>query len=279
VKGEAVADRLAKLSDRNLGAALAAVGQDLAFPEVPDLALAVVRRLEEEPAREPVLERAARVLGFPGVVRRPGRRVALALAAVLILAGGAVAGGLLVRGVRILIAPEATTPPPSPTVTGPLGQVLFLGEHATLDEARRRVDFEVLVPTAAGLPEPVVYVDDDPPGGRVSFVYRIGPGLPRTEQTGVGMLVMEFRARIDRPFLEKVVHEAERVEEVEVGGEAAYWIEGEHTVFYLDERGDPFDERTRLAGNTLLWQRGELTFRLESALSMEEAIRIAESVR
>jgi hypothetical protein len=93
------------------------------------------------------------------------------------------------------------------------------------------------------------------------------------------MLVMEFRARIDLPFLEKVVHEAERIEEVEVGGEAAYWIEGEHSLFYLDERGQSLEERSRLAGNTLLWQRGEVTLRLESALSKEEAIRIAESMR
>jgi hypothetical protein len=273
-----VADRLGSLSDRELGAALVAVGRDLAFPEVPDFAPAVVRRLEEEPVRAPLLERAAQVLGFP-VLRRPGRRVALALAAVLILAGGAVAGGLLVRGVRILIETERTAPPPSPTVSGPLGRTLFLGEQATLDEARRQVDFEVLVPTTGGLPEPVAYVDDDPPGGRVSLVYPVGPGIPRIAETGVGMLVMEFRARIDLPFLEKVVHEAELVEEVEVGGEPAYWIEGEHTVFYLDEHGRPLGERSRLAGNTLLWQRGEVTFRLESALSKEEAIRIAESMR
>jgi hypothetical protein len=205
--------------------------------------------------------------------------VALALAAVLILAGGAVAGGLVVRGVRILIAPEATTPSPSPTATGRLGRFLFLGEQATLTEARRQVTFEVRVPTTEGLPEPIVYVDDHPTGGRISLVYAVGPGLPQTEETGVGMLVMEFRARIDLPFLEKVVHEAERIEEVEVGGEAAYWIEGEHSLFYLDERGQSLEERSRLAGNTLLWQRGEVTLRLESALSKEEAIRIAESMR
>jgi hypothetical protein len=275
VKEEAVADRLAGLSDRELGAALVEVGRDLAFPEVPDLAPAVVRRLEE-PARAP--ER--RVILLPGLFRRPGRRVALALAAVLILAGGAVAGGLLVQGVRILVQPEGTTPPPSPRAPGALGRTLFLGEKTTLADARGRVDFDVVIPAAVGLPEPVVYVDDDPPGGRVSLVYPAAAGfLPETEEIGVGMLVMEFRARIDRPFLEKVVHEADRLQEVEVAGSRGYWIEGEHTVIYLDEQGRPVEERARLAGNTLLWQVGEVTFRLESALSMEEAIRIAESMR
>jgi hypothetical protein len=272
-----VTDRLARLSERDLGAALVVVGRDLAFPEVPDLTPAVVRRLEEMPVRMPVRERAARVLGLPEVLRRPGRRLAVALAAVLILAGSAVAGGLLVRGVRILIAPEATTPPP-PIVTGPLGRLLFLGEQTTLDEARRLVDFRVRVPAAGGLPEPVAYVDDDPPGGRISLVYRAGPGLPETEETGVGMLVMQFRGRLELPFLQKLVR-ANQVREADVGGSPGYWVEGEHTLSYLDARGEIVEERSRLAGNTLLWQRGDVTLRLESALPMEEAIRIAESMR
>jgi hypothetical protein len=275
---EEVADRLAGLSDQDLGAALAVVGRDLAFPEVPDLARAVMRRLEEEPVREPVVERVARVLGLAPVMRRPARKLALALAAVLILAGGALAGGLLVRGVRIIIAPETTAPPPSPTISGPLGRTLFLGEEATLSQARGQVGFEVLVPTAGGLPNPVAYVDDDPPGGRVSLVYPASPGLPETEETGVGMLVMEFRGRIELPFLEKLVR-ADQVQEVQVGGSPGYWIEGEHIVTYLDARGATVEERSRLAGNTLLWQRGDVTFRLESALPIEEAIRIAESMR
>ncbi|MGH2683695.1 MAG: hypothetical protein ACRDIX_10725 [Actinomycetota bacterium] len=273
-----MADRLSGLSERDLGAALAAMGRDLAFPKAPDLAAMVTRRIEEQPARPPVVERAVRLLGLPSLVRRPGRRVALALAAVLILAGGAVAGGLLVRGVRILIAPEGTSPPPAPTVSGPPGRLLFLGEESTLDQARREVDFEVGVPTAAGLPEPVAYVDDEPPGGRVSLVYPAGPGLPQTEEAGVGMLLMEFRGRVESPFLEKLVGQ-DQVQEVEVAGTPGYWVEGQHTVSYLDDRGTAFEERTRLAGNTLLWQQGAVTLRLESALPMEEAIRIAESMR
>jgi hypothetical protein len=78
--------------------------------------------------------------------------------------------------------------------------------------------------------------------------------------------------------VEKLVR-ADQVEEVEVAGSPGYWVEGEHIVSYLDVRGEPMEERSRLAGNTLLWQVGEVTFRLESALSMEEAIRIAESMR
>jgi hypothetical protein len=274
-----VTDRLTGLPDRDLGIALATVGRDLAFPEVPDLSTVVLRRLEEEPPHTA----AARLvpLSLRGWLRSPARRAALALAAVLLLASGAVAGSLLVRGVRILIAPDGQETPPrvGPSPTGPLGKTLFLGDEATFEQAKARVDFRVLTPTVPGLPEPVVYVDDDPPGGRVSLVYPASPALPETEETGVGMLVMEFVGHVEKPFIEKLVHQNIQVLEIEVDGNPGYWVEGDHTLTYLDEHGEFLDESTRVAGNTLLWQRGDLTFRLESALSMEEAIRIAESVR
>ena len=70
------------------------------------------------------------------------------------------------------------------------------------------------------------------------------------------------------------------VQEVTVGGEPGYWFSGEpHFFTYLDATGQVRDEQTRLAGNTLIWQRGDLTLRLEGQLSKEEALRIAESMR
>jgi hypothetical protein len=35
----------------------------------------------------------------------------------------------------------------------------------------------------------------------------------------------------------------------------------------------------RLAGNTLLWVRGDTTYRLETALGRDAALRLARSVR
>ena len=59
----------------------------------------------------------------------------------------------------------------------------------------------------------------------------------------------------------------------------ALWIEGEpHLFFYRDRDGQVRDESVRLAGNVLLWERGELTLRLEGAIARDEAIRIAASV-
>ena len=70
------------------------------------------------------------------------------------------------------------------------------------------------------------------------------------------------------------------VEEVQVAGQPGYWFSGEpHFFTYLDTRGEITDEQTRLAGNTLVWQAGAQTLRLEGRLPKQEALRIAESMR
>ena len=118
-----------------------------------------------------------------------------------------------------------------------------------------------------------------PAGGRVDLVYRARPGLPASQFTDAGLLITEFQGRPTPEFLKKVAVMGV-VEEVTVGGEPGYWFSGEpHFFTYVDAQGNLRDERTRLAGNTLIWQRGDLTLRLEGQLPREQAIRIAESMR
>ena len=62
-------------------------------------------------------------------------------------------------------------------------------------------------------------------------------------------------------------------------GGRGIWLEGEpHGFYYLDEAGQPRDETLRLARNTLLWERGPLTFRLEGDLTREQALAVARSL-
>jgi hypothetical protein len=201
--------------------------------------------------------------------------------AVLVASPGtreAVARRLGLRGVGVQLGG-----PPPPTVTTRPGERLDLGlgERATLEEARRRVGFPVLVPGAAGFQQPAaVYVNEAvPAGGRVDLVYRARPGLSASPFTDVGLLVTEFRGQPTPEFLKKVAVLG-MVEEVRVGGEPGYWFSGEpHFFTYRDAAGNLRDEQTRLAGNTLVWQRGELTLRIEGEISRQEALRIAESMR
>jgi hypothetical protein len=78
--------------------------------------------------------------------------------------------------------------------------------------------------------------------------------------------------------MQKVVAPTQ-ISDVTVGGEHGFWIEGAHTVGYTDGSGEIVQDDLRIADNTLLWQVGRVTFRLESALSKDASIRIAESIR
>jgi hypothetical protein len=271
----------------DLEEALADLAATLQFPPTPDLAAAVTARLGEAPAPVPARARPRRWLA--GLLRLPRwRRLAVAgmvaavlAAAVLVASPGtreAVARRLGLRGVDIRIGGPT---PPTPT-TRPSDRIdLGTGERVTLEEARRRVGFRVLVPGVGGLAQPsAVFIDEAvPEGGRVDLVYRARQGLPASQFTDVGLLVTQFRGQPTPEFIKKVTGMG-LVEEVAVGGEPGYWFSGEpHFFTYQDANGNLRDERTRLAGNTLVWQRGELTLRIEGELSREEALRIARSMR
>ena len=74
--------------------------------------------------------------------------------------------------------------------------------------------------------------------------------------------------------------QVESLEGTQVNGEPAYWVEGIHLLSFHDENGRIGPESTRLVeGNTLIWTVGEITYRLETVLSLEEAVRMAESMR
>src|SRR5437660_773596 len=70
------------------------------------------------------------------------------------------------------------------------------------------------------------------------------------------------------------------VQVVNVNGSPGYGISGHpHGFAYRDPNQRGLEEDFRLAGNTLLWEQGGLTLRIESALSREQALAIARTVR
>ena len=65
-----------------------------------------------------------------------------------------------------------------------------------------------------------------------------------------------------------------------VGGEAGWWIDGTpHQLVYLDPNGEVVSDSRRTVGDTLLWTRGDMTFRMETTLERGAAIALAETVR
>ena len=242
--------------------------------------------------RGTVKSRLSRALGRLRSGMAVGLLLLLALLAAL-LAGSAevrtaVADRLGLRGVQIGHLPFV--PAPAPTLVPlPVGDRLSLGERLSLAAAGARFGAPVALPAALGEPDEV-YLREPPAGGMVSLIYRPRPGLPAAGSTGVGLLISQFRGALTPEFLGKGLGPDSRVEQVAVrdtapcglapdDGARALWIAGQpHLFFYRDRAGQVRDESVRLAGNVLLWERGDLTLRLEGALGRDEALRIAASL-
>jgi hypothetical protein len=230
------------------------LGRSVEFPTTPDLAAAV----------------DARLAALPRPRRRPAvRALAIALAALVLGVGTALAvpesreailEWLGLRGAtieRVVALPDV---PDQPN--------LALGDPVSLEEARRLVAFDVVVPPLLGAPARV-HVDQAAPGGRVSLVYQ-------GDDETIDALVTEFQGSVSPELIGKLLSGGTAAEEVEVAGEPGVWIAGEpHVFFYRDANGDIREDTLRLAGNTLLWQRGGVLLRLESGLTKAEALRVA----
>jgi hypothetical protein len=271
-------DHLSAAGEGELEHALRALGTELDYPLMPALAIRVRNRLEHE-----VSPPAVREIRPP---YRPLRRsLAFAVVGLLLVGGAATAARFAVRGVEIRFRPTEPTVSPTPlpnSVSPGFAPRLSLGERVTLAEARRRVDFPMRLPALRELGTPdEVYADDEPAGGRVTAVYRARRGLPKSDAIGVGLLVTQFRAGFDEEFgVLKEAGPGTRVEQVAVNGAPGYWLEGEpHTVVFIDASGSPFPDTLRLAGNTLLWEQGGVTYRLEADISLLQALTIAQSFR
>jgi hypothetical protein len=267
--------------------ALVELGRELELPPTPDLAAAVRQRLEARPAlRRPFVRRRV-VLVFAALAIAIGAAFAVPPARTAILEFLGLRGATIERVEELPDAPAEPAPqepageaPPIllPDVAGllPGFDVDQLGERATLAEARARAGFELVVPGALGEPD-LVYFDSSVPAGRISFVY-----LPNTKTpavTGVGLLLTQFSGELSPDLIGKLV-QATDVEQVAIGGAPGYWLSGEpHVFFYRDTEGEVRDETMRLAGNTLLVERGDLLIRIEAEIGKEEALEIARSLR
>lgn len=295
-----MADRRPPLSDAELERALRGLAAALDFPPTPDLAARLRVALPER-------RQHRRLWPQPGWLRLAGA----ALLVFVVVAGlvlllvpatrNAVADRLGLRGVHISLVPSltpaagpagtrgvspsatvasaTTSAVPTPAATPTRLAALQLGEPTTLQAAEQAAGFHVLVPAALGPPD-AVYLDQTVPGGAVTLVYAPRPELPASPITGVGLLLSEFRGSIEPDFLGKGVGPDTTLTPLGVGGESGWWLEGApHIVFYHAPDGQVRQDRIRLAGNTLLWEHGPLTLRLEADLSRDSAVRIAESAR
>jgi hypothetical protein len=231
---------------------LLALGAALDVPPAPDTVPAVLAGL---PARR------------RGHRRPAGRVLAVAIAAMLLLVGVAMAvppsrDAILrvigIRGVSIKRVPRLPPLPPGART----GAVLGLGRPIPLASAGGAAGFTALLPPHAS----GAYIEHDVPGGRVSIV------LGR-------LLITEFRGA-SQPIVFKTIDPGTTMEMTRVDGVPAVYLSGApHQVLYAAANGQIRTDRVRLAGNVLIWQRDGVIVRIEGTHTLAEALAIARSLR
>jgi hypothetical protein len=229
---------------------LLALGADLAYPTEPDLAPAVLARLETRPRRP-----------------FPWRAVSVAVAVLAVAIGTAFAvpqaRTAILRWFHLRGATVERVQTLPPAVER--SQAGGLGRPMRLEQAEQIVGFQLLLPPFKGAGPQRVYVLD-----RTVATVSIREHGP--------VLLSEYRSRAQ--LLRKAVGRETIVEPVRVDGDPGLWLEGAtHTLTYFDRRG-VFHERTvRIHGNVLLWVHEGLTLRLEGKLSKAQALRLARLIR
>jgi hypothetical protein len=268
----------------DLEAALADLGVALQVPPTPDLATAIGTRLRGEPT---VVARAR-----PGTRRL--RRSLLLAAVISLLIVGTVLGirfGLPSLGIEFRPPSPSTAPTgppasgsPSAASTAPSPSArptsLDFGEPTTLAAVTAAAPFAVRVPGA--LPPPDVVFDGGPRlRGQIAFLYDATADLPAAPLlSGSGLLVTQTLGNPDDGLAHKLADNGlATVTSVTVNETAGYWIAGQpHVFWYLAPDGSVVEDSRRLVGDTLVWERDGVLYRIEGAITLDRALEIAESM-
>ena len=164
------------------------------------------------------------------------------------------------------------------------GITIFVGEEGTIDEvppllnkqlpaftepitlAEALAQFPNLqLPAALPPPDDVLLHEENAWQSAVIFLWR---DKEQPDQIALSLY------QINAP--QYAAKGARQLEQTEVNGNRAFWIDGAH-FFFLQT--DEIEQWSFVAGDVLLWWDGVVTYRLEGAGNLDEALRLAESLR
>jgi hypothetical protein len=258
--------------DQRIEALLRSAAADTAWPPVPDLRPAVLARIAAIATEEPEALRRAAAAGSASRARPPLRLVralAVALLALLIVAGVATALGFRLPGMAI----ERVERLP------PAGTGFDLGSPVPLAEARDGEPPRVLVP--AGLPEPATaFVLGAGRSRIVTLAWRASGGGAVVPGTDLSVAITAVAGGTEEGLLTKLLGPGTTIEAVMVGGDRGWWIAGApHDLLVTRPDGTAGVLTSRLAGDTLLFARDGTLYRIESALGRDATLVLAASLR
>jgi len=251
---------------------LLSISKGLEYPRTPDVAGSVMGRL--------------RASTRPRFLARP---LAWSLTLILVLcsslmlipsARAAIIEFIQIGVVRIFRAePTPLAPPneelpflPVTATPGPTSQPLVpmlenLAGEMTLEEAQQGADYPILLPSYPsdlGPPDRIFVQDAD---GAMTILVWLDPQQPDE-------VLMSLHFVPDGSWAVKKVNPT-LIQETTVNGQPAIWAIGPYPLRFSNGN---LDFVRLIDGHVLIWAEGEVTYRLETDLSLEEALKIAESL-
>ncbi len=225
--------------------ALVVLGRELDVPRTPDLATRVRARIRKKSVRP------ALIAALIGIGIGIGIAFAVPPARSAILRFFHI-GAATVERVETLPASRER-----PLAAG-------LGPAHTRAAAERIAGFAVQLPPLKGDPPIRFYAQP----GLIAVFFSGGEPVLLTELSGDQLGVVK-----------KYSSRATQVAPIDVEGHFGIRLSGGPHVFtYVRPDGERVEQKTRFAGDVLLWRAGNLTYRLEGGLTERAALRLARSV-
>lgn len=225
-----------------------------AFPPTPDIAGKV----------GPLRRRSVQAL-----LTQPGRRLAWVVALLLLAASllavpgvrAAIVEILRAGGITIFVGEETSVDEIPPLLSE---QLPAFTEPITLNEAMARFP-DVQLPAELPPPDDVLLHEEPVWDTAVIFLWR---DEANPQQIGLSLYQIHVA--------EYAYKGSEMLETTAVNGDPAFWVIGPH---YFRLRGSAPEAWLFVEGSVLIWWDGDVTYRLEGAKSLENALRIAESLQ
>jgi len=178
-------------------------------------------------------------------------------------------------------SPPSTLPPSSSRPAPRSAAPAIPGVRTTLAAARVDLSFTPLLPPSLGPPDRV-HLERIVASGMLTMVWLATPTLPAADGD-IGAVLTEFEPPFndDFPYWTKSVRSDGSLRRVTINGAEGTWVAGGHRLDFKipDSAGWVETASSRIAANTLIWVQNGVTMRLESALPLDAALRLAESIR
>ncbi len=205
---------------------------------------------------------------------QPRRRLAWALVLLLLAASllavpsvrAALVQILRAGGITIFVGEEAAVDEIPPLLSE---QLPAFTQPITLAEAVARFP-DLQLPTELPPPDDVLLHEEPVWDTAVIFLWR---DEANPQQIGLSLYQINVA--------QYAYKGSEMLEMTEVNGNQAFWLIGPHYFRLQDSalQNGAVEEWLFVEGNVLIWWEGSITYRLEGADSLEEALQIAESLQ